>query len=563
MFSKKLIATLFVFVLIGNAWAQMPQNINYQAVVRDNSTALVSNTKIGMKISILQDSPEGTVVYSETHTPTTNANGLVSVDIGAGSVLWWLPRIDDIDWSASPYFLKTETDPDGGVSYSIIVINQILSVPYALHTKTAENISGTITETDPLFEASIVSGIKETDIVNWNNKQNQLQAGSGIEISGNVISLEFPNSQKIPETPKIDFIEMLATQPQENDAATIWYDDFSTEKKQYMDGYGGIDNAVNFGTKGGAMDTGFDKGDVDGNGNRKVAFGDFPGNVRKVREGEQFDDIYWRIYVKHEHGWEGSPAKMSRATSIVSSNWRQAMIAHVWSGANNSLTLDPARGVDGQTDRIKTTKYNDFDNLFWLGNKPPSEFKISSTEESGYWVLVESRAKLNTPGERDGVNQLWIDGRLETERKNLNFRGSYTKHGINAIFLESYWNSGSVKTQGRWFDNFVISTEPIGPVVCPANPVLHKTPYYGPGGLAAWEVELSSDYNGNDVVFKSKSLVQVETLEINQSTGSFLGTLAGQSALASGETYFCRVRQKSSFFVWSNWSRWHQGFKVR
>lgn len=562
MFKRNLFAILFALVLIGNAWAQMPQNINYQAIIRDSNAELVPNTKIGMKISILQGSPEGTVVYSETHTPTTNANGLVSVDIGAGSVSWWLPRFDDIDWSAGPQFIKAETDPAGGSNYIITGTSQILSVPYALHTKTAENISGTIPETDPLFEASIAGGINATDTVNWNNKQNQLQAGRGIEISGNVISLEFPNSQEIPATPRIDFIEMLATQPHENDAATIWYDDFSTEKR-YMDGYGGIDNTVNFGTKGGSMDAGFDKGDVDGNGNRKVAFGDFPGNVRKVREGEQFDDVYWRIYVKHEHGWEGSPAKMSRATSIVSTNWQQAMIAHVWSGANNSLTLDPARGVDGQTDQIKTTKYNDFDNLRWLGNKPSSDFKISSTEESGYWVLVESRAKLNTPGKSDGLNQLWIDGRLEAERKNLNFRGSYTKHGINAVFLESYWNSGSVKTQGRWFDNFVISTTPIGPVVCPANPILHKTPYYGPGGLAAWEVELSSDYNGDDVVFKSKLLGREEELEINQSTGSFLGTSAGHSALASGKTYFCRVRQKSSFGVWSNWSRWHQGFRVK
>lgn len=404
-----------------------------------------------------------------------------------------------------------------------------------------------IAETNPLFESPMAVRIKAKNTVNCNNKQNHLQVGRGNEI---------------PVTPKIDFIEMSETQPQESDAATIWYDDFSTKKK-YMDEYGEIDYTVNFGIQGGSMDAGFDKGDVDGNGNRKVVFGDFPGNVRKVREGEQFDDIYWRIYVKHEHGWEGAPEKMSRATSIVSVNWQQSMIAHVWSGDNNSLTLDPARGVEEQTDHIVTTRYNDFENLSWLGNKPTSDFKISSTEESGYWILVESRAKLNTPGESDGINQLWIDGRLEAERKNLNFRGSYIQHGINAVFLESYWNSGSIKTQGRWFDNFVISTKPIGPVVCPANPILHKTPYSGIGELAAWEVELSSDYNGSDVVFKSKLLEQVEKLKIDQSAGSFLGTLAGHSALASGKTYFCRVRQKSSNGNWSKWSRWHQGFRVK
>ena len=369
------------------------------------------------------------------------------------------------------------------------------------------------------------------------------------------------DSLTILEVPRIDFIEMSENQPQKADPATIWYDDFSTTKK-YMDGSGKIDT-VNFGTQGGSLDMGFDKGDVNGNGNRKVAFGDYPGGGA-VRAGEQFDDVYWRIYVKHEYGWEGSPAKMSRATSLVSHpGWRQAMIAHVWSGANNSLTLDPARGVDGQTDQVKTTKYNDFDNLFWLGNKPTSNFQISDTKESGYWVLVESRAKLNTPGKSDGINQLWIDGRLEAERKNLNFRGSYTAHGINAVFLESYWNSGALKTEGRWFDNFVVSTKPIGPVVCSSNAVLHKTPYKGPNTLSAWEVELASDYDGVDVVFKSQEINGTEVVAIEQGNGIFLGSLTGKSALASGKTYFCRVRQKSSngaLSRWSDWSRWHQGF---
>ena len=173
-------------------------------------------------------------------------------------------------------------------------------------------------------------------------------------------------------------------------------------------------------------------------------------------------------------------------------------------------------------------------------------------------MLVEVRAKLNTPGKSDGINQLWIDGRLEIDRQNLNFRGSYTAHGINAVFLESYWNKGSVKTQGRWFDNFVVSTKAIGPVVCPLKPVLHKTPYYGPNTMEAWEVELASDYNGEDVVFKSFEIEGTESVTVNQYTGNFSGSLTGKSELASGETYFCRVRQKSlngTLSKWSGWSR--------
>ncbi len=363
------------------------------------------------------------------------------------------------------------------------------------------------------------------------------------------------------ETPHIDYVAMSSGQYHKNLTETIWYDDFST-KKPYMDSRGALDTIVNFGVKGGSVNVGFNKGDVFGHGDRKVAFGDFPGNGPVIKQGQSFDEIYWRIYVKHEYGWNGSPAKMSRATSIVSDTWKQAMIAHVWNGGGPVLTLDPARGVYDQTDSIITTKYNDFDNLVWLGNSPTSQFPLTSTEESGYWVLVESRVKLNTPGKNDGINQLWIDGRLEVERKDLNFRGNYTKHGINAVFLESYWNKGSLKKQGRWYDNFVIATVPIGPVICPRNPTLVKTPYHGPGKLNNWEVELASDCNGAEKVFVSNNLGESSKIIVNTETGNFMGPLKRKSKLASGTIYFARVRQQSSRGQWSVWSRWHQGFNV-
>jgi hypothetical protein len=372
---------------------------------------------------------------------------------------------------------------------------------------------------------------------------------------------QVPEIIEKPEVPHVNCIEVIDIQPQETDTSVIWFDDFD-EVKEYLESKGDIDFTEFFGQSGGSMKAGFKKGEVDGEGNRKIAFGDFPGGEPVIKKGKKFEEVYWRIYVKHEHGWEGAPAKMSRATSIVSANWQQAMIAHVWSGENNTLTLDPASGVEGFTDSIRTTGYNDFEHLRWLGNKPASRFAISSTEESGYWVLVEANAKLNTPGESDGSCQLWIDGRLEAERTNLNFRGSYTKHGINAVFLESYWNNGSIKTQQRWYENFIVSTKPIGPVVCPSNPVLFKTPYYGPGKMEAWEIELATGYDDGDVVFKSDLLEDEVRTIINDENGSFTGSLKGHGGLASEYTYFCRIRQKGDNGQWSDWSRWHQPFKV-
>ena len=360
------------------------------------------------------------------------------------------------------------------------------------------------------------------------------------------------------DSPRIESVVPLAKQPHEDNRATIWYDDFNGPDKPYGDAAGSLDEQESFGGgPGKSLACFYDKGSQ-GTGNRKVFFGDYPTGGKVVRKDERFDAIYWRVYVKHQPGWTGGgEAKLSRATSLTSANWTQAMIAHVWSGPGDSLTLDPASGVSG--DQIVTVKYNDFAHLRWLGNKPASTFKFSSAAEAGWWVCIESFAKLNTPGQKDGVNRLWIDGRLEVERKNLDWRGSYTDHAINAVFLESYWNQGSPARQTRWVDNFVISTQPIGPVVCGANPVLVKTPYRGPGKRTAWEAELATDPDGKQAVWKSKVIEEDAHLRVDTASGQFLGALAGKEKLGSGQTYYCRVRQQASG-EWSAWSPWHQGF---
>ena len=137
---KKLYTILAAIVITATTFAQTPEKMTYQAVVRNSSDLLISNQSVGMQISILQTSPMGTAVYVETHTPTTNINGLVTFEIGTGNVV--SGNFSTIDWSADSYFIKTETDPTGGAMYTITGTSQLLSVPYALHAKTAESVSG-------------------------------------------------------------------------------------------------------------------------------------------------------------------------------------------------------------------------------------------------------------------------------------------------------------------------------------------------------------------------------------------------------------------------------------
>jgi uncharacterized protein (TIGR02145 family) len=159
---KKIITFLTVFMLAGSLLAQVPQSFNYQAVVRDAGGQIIANTQVGMKISILQGTVDGTAVCIEEFTPTTNDFGLVTLAIGSMNTT----DFADIDWSAGPYFIKVELDPAGGTSYGEMGTTQLLSVPYSLHAKTVESI----TEADPVFGSSIAGGITEVDTANWNNK---------------------------------------------------------------------------------------------------------------------------------------------------------------------------------------------------------------------------------------------------------------------------------------------------------------------------------------------------------------------------------------------------------
>ena len=171
---KQLFTLIVAIVLIVPAWAQSPQMISYQALIRDSQDALVADAQIGIQISILLGSANGEVVYTETHNPTTNTNGLVTLEIGNGTSSG---DFSDINWAEGKYFIKTETDPAGGTDYTITGTSQLLSVPYALHAGTADSLSGPLPETDPLFSASAASGINESDTSAWNRKLDQEMDG--------------------------------------------------------------------------------------------------------------------------------------------------------------------------------------------------------------------------------------------------------------------------------------------------------------------------------------------------------------------------------------------------
>lgn len=131
--------TLIVLLLstFSILFAQAPQKMSYQSVIRKTDGALVANTLVNIKISILQGFENGTAIYVETQTATTNANGLASLAIGGGTPV--TGTFVGINWALGTYFIKTETDATGGTNYTISGTSQLLSVPYALYAGSSQN----------------------------------------------------------------------------------------------------------------------------------------------------------------------------------------------------------------------------------------------------------------------------------------------------------------------------------------------------------------------------------------------------------------------------------------
>jgi len=199
----KIYFTLFVLLFFCTlTQAQVPEKMSYQAVIRNADNKLVANKEISIRMSILQGTVDGTAVFIETHRTRTNGNGLIGIEIGSGYAEAGV--FADIYWPNGPYFIKTEADLNGGTNYSLVGINQLLSVPYAHFAKTAQtaqkleqaypetdpdfhswdkstgiriskdqinNFGDYLeNESDPLFTSSVAHKISASDTAKWNNK---------------------------------------------------------------------------------------------------------------------------------------------------------------------------------------------------------------------------------------------------------------------------------------------------------------------------------------------------------------------------------------------------------
>ena len=201
-----------------------------------------------------------------------------------------------------------------------------------------------------------------------------------------------------------------------------------------------------------------------GAGSLKLAFGRNPNAYMQrtaLHPDMDFREIYYRMYLRMQAGWEGAPAKLSRVTVFTAPDaWAQAMIAHLWSGPDNRLLIDPARCV-GADNRVRCATYNDAAALEWLGSRN-GVTPIFDTAQADRWQCIEAHVRLNDSGKANGVQEFWINDVLQARSAELDFVRAYTDYGLNAVFFENHWNAGAVKAEARYFDNIVVATSRIG-----------------------------------------------------------------------------------------------------
>ena len=142
LYAKSLLLGTFMLLVIYNSMAQVPQTVPYQAVARNTSGNLLANQTVSIRFSIHDTTSGGLVVYQETQSTTTNALGLFTANIGAGTPV--TGSFAAINWGSGSKFIQIEIDLSGGSSYANMGTSQMMSVPYAQYAASSGTVTGIV-----------------------------------------------------------------------------------------------------------------------------------------------------------------------------------------------------------------------------------------------------------------------------------------------------------------------------------------------------------------------------------------------------------------------------------
>jgi hypothetical protein len=129
-YTKQTLTAFTFMLLVVFSFAQAPQMLNYQTVVRNNAGQPVgNNTPVKLRFTIHDGTSTGTSVFSEVITATTNQFGLLSVQIGS------VGNLSTVSWGNGAKYLQVEADLNNTGTYNDMGASQLISVPYALYAQ--------------------------------------------------------------------------------------------------------------------------------------------------------------------------------------------------------------------------------------------------------------------------------------------------------------------------------------------------------------------------------------------------------------------------------------------
>jgi len=181
---KQIITLLIVLSIAIPSIAQ--NGINYKAIIKDGSGNVLVNQSITIQLAVLEGVAQ-TNVYEESHTLTTDVNGLIIINIGDGGFVFGDYTM--INWQNGAHYLNVFIDIGSG--FVDMGISEFNAVPYAIQ---AENSTNAITAINvinvPIHNhlgniwlgtesLTINTSVSTTGVLNLNNSN----AGDGLRIT--------------------------------------------------------------------------------------------------------------------------------------------------------------------------------------------------------------------------------------------------------------------------------------------------------------------------------------------------------------------------------------------
>ncbi|MEY3984316.1 MAG: hypothetical protein RL160_1875 [Bacteroidota bacterium] len=148
----------------GLLWGQAPSGFNYQAALRNTSGSPLASQNVSLRFTIRDGGVAGSILFQETHNKTTNAQGMISCIVGAGSLLQGAYPTG-VQWGTGVKFLQVEADAAGGSSYTEISNTQMMSVPYSNFAGSAASLSPSASITPAQIQAG---GATNGQVLKWN-----------------------------------------------------------------------------------------------------------------------------------------------------------------------------------------------------------------------------------------------------------------------------------------------------------------------------------------------------------------------------------------------------------